>query len=131
MIRPVVFLTALSCAVAVGGCASPPAGQRTEIQPGADPAAVQRVGLTEWEIVTERRPLLPGPVELHVTNTGSAPHDLVLDVAGTEVATPLLPSGEQYVLRFDAPPGQYLEAWCTVTGHHAQGMATEFLVTDG
>jgi uncharacterized cupredoxin-like copper-binding protein len=125
--RAAALVVAVALAAPLAGCTTTPEPVPGGV-PDGRPAAVQRVGLTEWDVVTEGRPLLPGPVELHVTNTGSAPHDLVLDVDGEIVATPVLASGQRHVLRFDAPAGQRLVSWCTVAGHRAQGMETDFTV---
>lgn len=110
--------------VALPGCASgAPAAS-----PAADlaPAAVQRVGLTEWDVVTERRPLLPGQVQLVVTNAGAAPHDLVVDADGERIgATRVLGSGEQASLRLTVPSDAELGLWCSVPGHLEAGMHVE------
>lgn len=123
-------VAAVAAVLAVAGVATSACSQ--DGGGGADlPASsMQRVGLNEWDVLLEGRPLLPGPVELLVTNTGAAPHDLVLDVAGERVATPVLGSGEQAVLRFDAPAGQRLVAWCSVAGHRVQGMETALVVAE-
>ncbi|MCF6743336.1 hypothetical protein E9529_03430 [Blastococcus sp. KM273128] len=93
--------------------------------PAGPPAAEQRVGLTEWEIVTEARPLSVGAVRLVVTNAGAAPHDLAVRVDGDQRAvTPVLDPGEVHELGFTVAADERVELWCTVTGHHAAGMHT-------
>ena len=110
----------LGCAT--GGPAAPPS-------PEAAPTAVQRIGLTEWDVVTERRPLLPGQVELSVTNAGAAPHDLVVDADGERIgATRVLGSGEQASLRLTVPSDARLTLWCSVPGHLEAGMHVDVRV---
>ncbi|MGY2065142.1 hypothetical protein [Blastococcus sp. SYSU DS0619] len=120
-------LLPLGVAVVVAGCGSgaPPAT-------AGPPSADQRIGLTEWEIVTEGRPLLTGDVRLVVTNAGAAPHDLAVRVDGEERAvTPVLDSGESHELSFAVAAEERVELWCTVTGHHAAGMHTVLDVVPG
>lgn len=121
--------TVATGAVAVlAGCAAgsgtaspgPPAGTGS-----GPPSAEQRVGLTEWAVVTEGRPFPPGAVSLVVTNAGSAPHDLAVRVADEErAATAVLDPGEVAELAFPVAVGERVELWCTLTGHHAAGMST-------
>ncbi|CAN5868957.1 hypothetical protein BH23ACT10_BH23ACT10_25380 [soil metagenome] len=93
------------------------------------PATEVRVGLTEWDIVTDGSELAAGPVELTITNVGSTAHDLRAAIdGGTTAATPLLQRGERQQLTFDAPAGATVELWCTVPGHDAQGMHTTLAV---
>ena len=112
----------LGSCVALPGCSpGAPAAPATPMPPSAE----QRVGLTEWEILTEGRPFPPGTVRLRVTNAGAAPHDLAVRVGDEELAaSPVLDTGEAHELVFTAPAGQRVELWCTVTGHHAAGMTT-------
>ncbi|WP_236824763.1 MULTISPECIES: hypothetical protein [unclassified Blastococcus] len=118
--HPARALLPLAVAVGLTGCTAespPPAA--------GPPAAEQRVGLTEWEIVTEGRPLAAGDVELVVTNAGAAPHDLAVRVDGDQRAvTPVLDPGEVHELGFTVAADERVELWCTVTGHHAAGMHT-------
>ncbi|MGY1840552.1 MULTISPECIES: hypothetical protein [unclassified Modestobacter] len=125
--RPARALASVAVVLALGGCADDPP------QPAAGPpAAEQRVGLTEWEIVTEGRPLSPGSVRLLVTNAGAAPHDLAVRVdADDRAVTPVLDPGETHELSFTAATGERIELWCTVTGHHAAGMHTVLDVAAG
>jgi hypothetical protein len=104
--------------VALGACAG-----GAPLPAAGPPATEQRVGLTEWEVVTEGRPLRAGEVRLVVTNAGAAPHDLAVRV-GTEAraATPVLDPGQVHELAFSAVAGERVELWCTLTGHHAAGM---------
>lgn len=121
------MLLAPGLAAVLGGCAAedPPTAP-------APPAADQRIGLTEWDIVTERRPLLPGDVRLVVTNAGAAPHDLAVRVGGDDrAATPVLDPGAAHELSFAVAAGERVELWCTVTGHHAAGMHTVLGVVAG
>lgn len=90
-----------------------------------EPAAEQRVGLLEWEVVTEGRPLVPGEVSLLVTNAGSAPHDLAVSAGDDRLAaTPVLGAGGRMALEVSVPAGVEVELWCTVPGHRAAGMTT-------
>lgn len=77
----------------------------------------------------------PGAIEiaaggsLEVTNTGSAPHDLV--ITGTDLASPELSGGESATLDLAGlAPGSY-EVLCSVPGHEASGMTGTLTVTDG
>lgn len=125
--RTRAVLLPLGLAVVLGGCAA----EDPATAPGP-PAADQRVGLTEWEIVTEGRPLTPGDVRLVVTNAGAAPHDLAVRVDGDERAvTPVLAPGEAHELSFAVTADERVELWCTVTGHHAAGMHTVLDVDAG
>jgi hypothetical protein len=120
-------LLPLGLAVLVGGCASD--GPHTAPMP---PAAEQRVGLTEWEIITEGRPLSPGDIRLVVTNAGSAPHDLAARIGGEDRAvTPVLGPGEAHELSFTVAADERVELWCTVTGHRSAGMHTVLDVVAG
>ncbi|MGY1824925.1 MULTISPECIES: hypothetical protein [unclassified Blastococcus] len=124
--RPARALLPLVLLAAVTGCTAdaPPAA------PGP-PGAEQRVGLTEWDVLTEGRPLAAGEIRLVVTNTGAAPHDLAVRVDGDERAvTPVLDPGEAHELTFAVSADDRVELWCTVTGHHAAGMHTVVDVVD-
>ena len=125
--RRAAVLLPLCLSVLVGGCASE--APRTAAAP---PAADQRIGLTEWEIVTEGRPFAAGDVRLVVTNAGAAPHDVAVRVEGEERAvTPVLDPGEVHELSFVVAADERVELWCTVTGHHAAGMHTVLDVVAG
>ncbi|MGY1719656.1 hypothetical protein ACI8AG_11495 [Blastococcus sp. SYSU DS0552] len=123
-------LVPLGLAVLLSGCAA--GASSTAPAAPAPPAADQRVGLTEWEIVTEGRPLLPGEIRLVVTNAGAAPHDLAVRVDGDQRAvTPVLDPGEAHELTFPVAADERVGLWCTVTGHHAAGMHTVLDVVAG
>jgi hypothetical protein len=112
----------LSC-LAAGCSAGTPVAEVT-----GPPVAEQRVGLGEWDIRTEQRPLAAGPVELTVTNTGAAPHDLVLEQGTTRAATPVLRPGESAVLTAVLDGGRPVLLLCSVAGHRTQGMELELPV---
>ncbi|HSM01719.1 MAG TPA: multicopper oxidase domain-containing protein [Acidimicrobiia bacterium] len=57
---------------------------------------------------------------LDVTNAGSFPHDLTVE--GTDVATPVLQSGESAQLDLSELPAGTYRIFCAVGGHDDQGM---------
>ena len=125
--HPARALLPLALVIALTGCTAdtPPSA-------AAPPAGEQRVGLTEWDIVTEGRPLAAGDVRIVVTNAGAAPHDLAVRVDGDQRAvTPVLDPGEAHELAFAVAADERVELWCTVTGHHAAGMHTVLDVVAG
>ena len=120
---------ALGLAAVLAGCSAE--APRTAPTP-APASSDQRIGLTEWEVVTEGRPLAAGDVRLVVTNAGAAPHDLAVRVDGNQRAvTPVLAPGEAHELSFSVSAGEHVELWCTLTGHHAAGMHTDVDVVAG
>lgn len=112
--------------VMAAGCSDP------QPQPPADTAAggELRVGLVEYAILASHAAVLPGEVVLEVTNAGSEAHDLRVDGALEEAATPTIRPGATALLRFRIPAGQdELVLWCTLPGHRAQGMHARLAVS--
>lgn len=89
---------------------------------GESPAATVRLGLTEWSIEASATLLAPGWVDVVVTNSGGAAHDVSITGEAGTWATPVLAPGEQSELRIQAVPGEELSLVCTVGGHQAAGM---------
>ncbi|MER7503890.1 hypothetical protein AB0L05_35880 [Nonomuraea pusilla] len=115
-LMPAALVLASACGAAVPAVPTGPAVSQTE------------VGLTEWHVGLGASVFAPGPVELHVTNAGSTAHDLVVTGPGVSAATPVLPPGGTFTLRFTAVPGARLTLLCTVAGHDHLGMRTDAVV---
>jgi uncharacterized cupredoxin-like copper-binding protein len=146
-------LTPLSAGCSTAGSAptftfAPPAapsptGQPTST-PTASPASGQTVSLTEWK-VTVGGTIKSGKTDLTITNTGVAPHELLVfksdldpsayptDAAGdikekgagvtlVSDGDNIDPAGSQ-TRSIDLAPGKYLFV-CNIPGHFKQGMFT-------
>lgn len=111
----VAALLVLASGVVACGGADPPVS-------AAPPAAVARVGLTDFAVQSRPTVVLPGNVELQVTNAGATAHDVVVTGVGGEWRTPVLRPGESATLHVVAEAGERLDLWCSVTGHDAAGM---------
>jgi nitrite reductase (NO-forming) len=90
---------------------------------------------TEVDVELDEMVVLPATIEvaeggtLQVTNAGVAPHDLVVE--GTDLATPMLSSGESAAMSLDGlAPGTYT-VFCSVAGHRAAGMEATLVVGGG
>jgi nitrite reductase (NO-forming) len=90
---------------------------------------------TEVDVELDEMVVLPASIEvaeggtLQVTNAGVAPHDLVVE--GTDLATPMLSSGESAAMSLDGlAPGTYT-VFCSVAGHRAAGMEATLVVGGG
>lgn len=92
------------------------------------PTHTLRVGLIEWSIQVQARPLAPGPDRFLVTNAGTTAHDLRVSGSGTAAQTSLLAPGSSTVLAVATTAGERLTLTCTVPGHEAQGMLTHITV---
>lgn len=92
------------------------------------PVHVLRVGLVEWAVQVQARPLAAGLATFLVTNAGTTRHDLRVAGPTGAVQTPLLPPGQSAVLHMRVTAGERLTLWCTVPGHRAQGMYTKIMV---
>lgn len=106
----------------LGGCGG------SNIDGAAPPSAVTsdlRVGLTEFAVRTTAARAVPGPVTLHVTNAGSAPHDVEASEHGTVLGrTVTLNPGGTALLVLDVRSPGPLTLTCTLPGHRAAGMTT-------
>jgi manganese oxidase len=72
---------------------------------------------------------IPVGAMLDVVNAGNIEHDLA--IRGTNLSTPMLASGETFMLDLSSlAPGTY-EVLCTVSGHEAAGMVASFTITEG
>jgi hypothetical protein len=120
-----------------------PTGQPTST-PTASPASGQTVSLTEWK-VTVGGTIKSGKTDLTITNTGVAPHELLVfksdldppayptdpagDIKEKGAGVSLVsdgdnvdPAGSQ-TRSIDLAPGKYLFV-CNIPGHFKQGMFT-------
>ena len=120
-----------------------PTGQSTST-PTASPASGQAVSLAEWK-VTAGGTIKSGKTDLTITNTGVAPHELLVfksdldpsayptDAAGdikekgagvtlVSDGDNIEPAGSQ-TRSIDLAPGKYLFV-CNIPGHFKQGMFT-------
>lgn len=114
-------------AVLVAACgATAPASHHTATT--GTPTAGQRVGLVEWSVITQGRPLLAGTDSLTVTNAGGTAHDLAVRGREGTWHTRLLKPGEHTILSIRTQPGETLRLWCAVEGHDAAGMETQVSV---
>ncbi|MTV24757.1 multicopper oxidase domain-containing protein [Nitriliruptoraceae bacterium ZYF776] len=103
----------------------------------AAPVAAADAGDLPAQVAVEldEMTISPGQLEiaaggtLEITNTGSAPHDLVVE--GTDLATPMLDAGATATLALDElDAGTYL-VFCSVAGHRAAGMEATLVVGGG
>lgn len=106
----VLAATAVACAPP-----SPPAPEQA-------PAAVLRIGLTEWTVETSAAVVLPGEVEVVVTNAGATGHDVLVHGEVGTWGTRVLGPGEQQTFTVTAVADEVLALECTVAGHHSAGM---------
>lgn len=121
MTRRLTAVTAVLTALAgASACASPSAPASGSA--AAPAAAVARVGLTDFAVAARPAAVLPGEVELVVTNAGATAHDLVVTGAAGQWRTPYLRPGERATLHVVARAGEQLELSCSVAGHDAAGM---------
>lgn len=86
------------------------------------PAEALRLGLTEWSIEASASVLVPGTVEVVVTNAGGTGHDVSITGEAGTWATRVLAPGEQTEFSIQTVPGEELSLVCTVAGHHSAGM---------
>lgn len=107
------------------GAPSPP--------PAAGPPVSElRVGLSEYRLQLSAGTLAPGTVEVSVTNTGSARHDLQLVQAGAVLgASRVLSLGEQQSLALQVAAGAPISLRCTLPGHAEAGMTGTLAVAPG
>ncbi len=85
------------------------------------------VALADMRISPARVEVAAGTtLRLKVTNTDARRHDLKVEDGP---ATPMLSEGETRVLDL-GPVTRNRDAWCTLPGHRAAGMAMEIVVTD-
>lgn len=123
-------VTAFVVNVAVAANGSPGGGSRPVGGGGAAapaaPTGPIEVELSEWGVEVATAEVGAGNVRFEVTNAGAIPH--TLGIEGMDVETPHLNGGESAVLDAgDLAPGTY-KLVCTIPGHVAAGMETEFTV---
>lgn len=103
-------------------------GSGATLAAAGDAPATVAVELSEFSISPSSITVAAGGT-LEVTNQGSAEHDLTIE--GTDLATPMLGSGESATLELgELAPGTYA-VLCAVPGHDAAGMTGELVVLDG
>ncbi|MFP4513074.1 MAG: multicopper oxidase domain-containing protein [Acidimicrobiales bacterium] len=93
---------------------------------GGDEAAQVSAELSEFAIDVPAE--IPVGATLDVTNTGNVEHDV--SVRGTDLATPLIASGETATLDLSSLPAGTYELLCTVAGHESSGMVTEITISE-
>lgn len=99
--------------------------EATDDAPTSDdqtPAEALRLGLTEWSIEASASVLVPGTVEVVVTNAGGTGHDVSITGEAGTWATRVLAPGEQTEFSIQTVSGEELSLVCTVAGHHSAGM---------
>lgn len=117
----VVVLVGLALTLLLSGCGQ----DQPEPSAQGGPATDQlRLGLTEMNIEDGGVALLPGQVQVEVTNAGGMGHDVVVHGEEGTWATPVLGPGESHEMVITTVAGEQLHLVCTVTGHEAQGMHT-------
>ena len=86
------------------------------------PTDTARIGLMEWDITSSATALAEGVVTLEITNAGATTHDLRVSTGDDEKASPILAPGESATLTFRTVGGDQITLWCSLPGHHQQGM---------
>lgn len=111
--------TALATALLLAGCGSAPA----VAPPPGPPVSALRIGLSEYQLQWSASAVRPGPVELTVTNTGSAQHDVQLVQEGTVIGgSEVLPPGGRQTVQVQVGSVGPISLLCTVAGHVEAGM---------
>ncbi|SEK68641.1 hypothetical protein SAMN04515665_104111 [Blastococcus sp. DSM 46786] len=122
-VLPLLTAPALLTGCGAGGAAPVPDGP---------PVDELRIGMQEYRYQLSAGTLLPGAVDVVVTNAGSSTHDVVLVQGGTTLwASDLLGPGERQTIEVEVAPGEPVLLECTVGGHSAAGMHTTLDVADG
>jgi len=107
---------------------APPVSE-PEPEPEANRLAVKA---REFYFVLSRPSVKPGAVTIELNNQGEDPHNLNLQLEGTEgepLQIPETDSEERNVASFDLPAGKY-KLWCSLPEHEEEGMASTLLVAD-
>ncbi|MGW5441611.1 hypothetical protein [Nocardia asteroides] len=87
------------------------------------------VSENEFSINIPNSQLTPGAYTFVVENSGSVPHDLVIEGPGVDSRrTPRIESGGSGELAVTLEPGTYT-LWCSVGNHRELGMSTEITVS--
>ncbi|MCC5949650.1 MAG: multicopper oxidase domain-containing protein [Nitriliruptoraceae bacterium] len=121
---------ALVVAAGAGGSSVAPAATAS-----ADSDATTTAAPAELLVELDEFSISPGDLQLAVggdlvvVNRGNIAHDL--KVRDTDLATPMLNSGEEATLSLAGlEPGTY-EVYCTVAGHDASGMVGTLTIVEG
>jgi uncharacterized cupredoxin-like copper-binding protein len=101
--------------------------QTTTGQTGPTVQTVQ-VSEVEFKIRLPETTFKAGKYTFEVKNDGKIPHDLVVNGAGVEKATPLLSPGKSDSLTVELKPGSY-DFFCSVPGHKQLGMDQKVTVS--
>lgn len=145
----ILAVLALALATAVAGCGSSSSKSASSSDSGATqtasaPVSTVNATLNEWSITTNAPDAKAGNVTFDATNTGNAPHELVVlktdQAAGSlkvtdgrvsekdsvgEVSD--VKAGKSGKTKLDLKPGKYVLV-CNLPGHYQQGMYTSLTV---
>jgi uncharacterized cupredoxin-like copper-binding protein len=87
-----------------------------------------QVSEVEFKIRLPETTFKAGQYTFEVKNDGKIPHDLVVNGAGVQKATPLLSPGKSDSLTVELKPGSY-DFFCSVPGHKQLGMDQKVTVS--
>lgn len=93
-----------------------------------EPARTVEVSADEYSFEGIPETLPVGTVEITLENTGTMPHDLVVDELGDEVVIPETAPGEQATGRVHLPMAGEYTFYCSVGDHRERGMETTVTV---
>ena len=123
--------TAGADATAADTAAAPSTTAETGTSSGApsssaagSPAESEAVSVTEGEMFIQlsEDSFGAGTYTFEVTNTGTMPHDFVVEQGGSDVAgTEVIQPGQSTTLEVELAPGEYV-FYCSVGAHRAAGM---------
>jgi uncharacterized cupredoxin-like copper-binding protein len=132
-------LTACSGGQDAAGTATTSAASSSATASGGAPAATTSADAAEGETVTATEGEMfielsedsfsAGSYTFEVVNEGSATHDFVVELDGSDVAaTDSIAPGSSTTLTVDLEPGEYV-FYCSVGNHRAMGMEVTVTVT--
>jgi uncharacterized cupredoxin-like copper-binding protein len=108
--------------VLLSGCGAGSA----EPVPDVAPTHELRIGMQDYRFQLSTGAVLPGPLDVVVTNAGGTAHDVVLEQDGTEIGrSDVLPPGDRQTVTVHVVPGTPVHLECTVTGHAQMGMQAD------
>jgi uncharacterized cupredoxin-like copper-binding protein len=123
-----VAAVAAAVLVACGGGNSSSTGGGVAATPTATGTPVTSTE-TEFSITLSTSSFSPGTYTFTIKNTGTMPHDLVVNGPGVDHQTsPTVQPGGTGQLTVTLQKGSY-ELWCSIDGHKAQGMDTTIQVS--
>jgi manganese oxidase len=125
VVAGIALVLASGALIVSAGKPSAPAPETASAAVATDAPAAITVTLSEFEIAPSSIEIAPGGV-ITVSNAGSAPHDFA--IIGTDLATPMLQTGDAHELELgELAPGTY-EVHCSVPGHDSAGMTGTLVV---